>query len=52
MNACFQFFLDAQAAQGKTREQAIELLKKSWEIEDREKVLGWKEIDRLTSRLG
>lgn len=49
-DSCFETFLAAQAAMGRTRAQAIELLKRSWEIEDREKQAGWAEIATRTSR--
>ena len=49
-NNCFELFLAAQAAQGQSREEALKLLRRSWEIEDEDKIRGWTEIARLTSR--
>ena len=51
MNESFEFYLKAQAALGRTRQQALSLLKRSWEIEDADKLEGYAEVARITSRV-
>lgn len=46
----FELFLQAQAAQGRTRKQALALLKRSWQIDDEDKLKGMAEAARLISR--
>jgi hypothetical protein len=50
MNSTFEFFLKSQEAMGRTRAEALALLKRSWEIEDRERLEGYAELGRVAAR--
>ena len=49
-NSCFETFMAFQLAQGRTREQALDLLRRSWAIADEDKMAGYAEMARLISR--